>query len=57
LTDASISGSLVRRIAKELAMRDVILGMSLSLDGFLAGPNDENDWLSRSAPSLASTWQ
>ena len=26
-------------------MRDLILGMSMSLDGFVAGPNDENDWI------------
>ena len=26
-------------------MRELILGMSMSLDGFLAGPNDESDWI------------
>ena len=44
-TDVSISGWLVRRGVKEIEMRDLILGMSMSLDGFVAGPNDENDWI------------
>jgi len=25
-------------------MRNVVLGMNMSLDGFVAGPNDEMDW-------------
>jgi dihydrofolate reductase len=37
-------------------MRDVILGMSLSLDGFVAGPNDENDWIFQASTADSREW-
>jgi dihydrofolate reductase len=47
----SIFGALVRRFgrnaipSKEEAMRKVVLSTSISLDGFMGGPNGELDWL------------
>ena len=34
----------VRRLNKNPAMRKVILGVAVSLDGFIEGPNGEYDW-------------
>lgn len=38
-------------------MRDLILGMSMSLDGFVAGPNDENDWIFSTGSPDARAWK
>ena len=38
-------------------MRDLILGMSMSLDGFVAGPNDENDWIFSTGSPDAKAWK
>jgi dihydrofolate reductase len=38
-------------------MRDLILGMSMSLDGFIAGPNDENDWIFSTGSPDAKAWK
>jgi len=38
-------------------MRDVILGMSMSLDGFLAGPQDEADWIFATGSPDAKDWK
>jgi dihydrofolate reductase len=35
-------------------MRKVILSMNVSLDGFVAGPNDEMDWL---PPQRRRLWE
>jgi dihydrofolate reductase len=53
----SISGWLVRRGVKEIEMRDLILGMSMSLDGVVAGPNDENDWIFSSGSPDGKAWK
>jgi dihydrofolate reductase len=37
-------------------MRDVVLKMSLSADGFVGGPNGEIDWLFRSLDADATAW-
>jgi dihydrofolate reductase len=37
-------------------MRKLILKMSMSLDGFVAGPNGEIDWLFRSPDADAKAW-
>lgn len=37
-------------------MRKLILKMSMSLDGFVAGPNGEIDWLFRSPDDEARAW-
>lgn len=37
-------------------MRPLILKMSVSLDGFVAGPNGEIDWLFRSSDEGSSGW-
>ncbi len=37
-------------------MRKLVLKMSLSLDGFVAGPNGEVDWLFPSLDAGASAW-
>ena len=37
-------------------MRDVILGMSLSLDGFVAGPNDEAEWIFEASTADSRAW-
>jgi dihydrofolate reductase len=38
-------------------MRDVILGMSMSLDGFVAGPNDEHDWVFATGSPDGKAWK
>src|SRR4051794_31885732 len=38
-------------------MRDLILGMSMSLDGFLAGPNDESDWIFSTGSPDGKAWK
>ena len=38
-------------------MRDLILGMSMSLDGFVAGPNDENDWIFSTGSPDGKEWK
>jgi dihydrofolate reductase len=37
-------------------MRKLILKMSVSIDGFVAGPNREIDWIFRSTDDEATTW-
>lgn len=37
-------------------MRKLILKMSMSIDGFVAGPNGESDWLFRSPDEEAVAW-
>jgi dihydrofolate reductase len=57
-TDVSISGRLVRRLMKgDRKMRDLILGMSMSLDGFVAGPNNENDWILPTGSPDGKAWK
>jgi len=38
-------------------MRDLILGMSVSIDGFVAGPNDENDWIFSTGSPDGKAWK
>jgi dihydrofolate reductase len=38
-------------------MRDLILGMSMSLDGFVAGLNDQNDWMFSTGSPDAKAWK
>jgi len=38
-------------------MRDLILGMSMSLDGFVAGPNGENDWVFSTGSPDGKAWK
>lgn len=38
-------------------MRDLILGMSMSLDGFVAGPNGENDWVFATGSPDGKAWK
>jgi dihydrofolate reductase len=38
-------------------MRDLILGMSMSLDGFVAGPNNEIDWIFSTGSPDAKAWK
>ena len=37
-------------------MRKLIMKMSASLDGFVGGPNGENDWIFRSSDEESSAW-
>lgn len=37
-------------------MRELVLKMSVSLDGFVAGPHGEVDWIFRTAGSQSSEW-
>lgn len=37
-------------------MRRLVLKMSMSLDGFVGGPNGEIDWLIRSLDEGAAAW-
>lgn len=37
-------------------MRDLILKMSMSIDGFVGGPNGELDWIFRSMDAEATAW-
>jgi dihydrofolate reductase len=37
-------------------MRRLILKMSISLDGFVAGPNGESDWMHRSRDDGGRSW-
>lgn len=37
-------------------MRKLILKMSMSIDGFVAGPNGENDWSLRARDERAAAW-
>lgn len=37
-------------------MRKLILKMSMSLDGFVAGPNHEADWIFRTADAESTAW-
>ena len=36
--------------------RELILGMSVSIDGFVAGPNGENDWMIPSMSEAGRQW-
>ena len=38
-------------------MRDLILGMSMSLDGFVAGPYGENDWVFSTGSPDGKAWK
>ena len=38
-------------------MRDLILGMSMSLDGFVASANDQNDWIFSTGSPDAKAWK
>lgn len=38
-------------------MRDLILGMSMSLDGFLAAVNDQNDWVFSTGSPDGKAWK
>lgn len=38
-------------------MRKLILKMSLSIDGFVGGPNGELDWLFRSVDDASAAWE
>lgn len=38
-------------------MRDLILAMSMSLDGFVAGPNNENDWVFSTGSPDGKAWK
>ena len=38
-------------------MRDLILGMSMSLDGFVAGPNGETDWIFSTGGPDGKAWK
>jgi dihydrofolate reductase len=38
-------------------MRDLILGMSMSLDGFVASPSNENDWIFSTGSPDAKAWK
>lgn len=37
-------------------MRKLVLKMSISLDGFVSGPNGETDWIFRTADSDSTAW-
>jgi hypothetical protein len=37
-------------------MRQVILKMSVSVDGFVGGPNGEIDWIFKSMDGSATAW-
>jgi hypothetical protein len=37
-------------------MRKLVLKISMSLDGFVGGPNGEADWLFRTLDVAASAW-
>jgi len=37
-------------------MRKLIMKMSISLDGFVSGPNGEKDWVFRSSDEASRTW-
>src|SRR5215471_3293580 len=37
-------------------MRKLIMKMSISVDGFVAGPNGENDWVFRSSDETSRAW-
>ncbi|HEY3804015.1 MAG TPA: dihydrofolate reductase family protein [Kofleriaceae bacterium] len=37
-------------------MRELILKMSMSIDGFVSGPNGEADWMFRNADARSTAW-
>lgn len=37
-------------------MRKLIMRMNLSIDGFVSGPNGENDWVFRSSDETSRSW-
>jgi len=37
-------------------MRKLIMKMSISVDGFVGGPNGENDWIFKSSDETSRTW-
>src|SRR5262249_15408122 len=43
-------------VARGIAMRKLVLKMSLSSDGFVGGPNGEPHWLFRSMDAAATMW-
>jgi dihydrofolate reductase len=43
-------------VVKESRMRKLILKMSMSVDGFVAGPNGEIDWIFKSTDDAAVDW-
>lgn len=38
-------------------MRKLVLKMSMSLDGFVGGPNGESDWIFRTADDASNAWE
>jgi len=40
----------------EAVLRKLVLGMSISLDGFVAGPNGEADWIFRNRGADSTEW-
>jgi hypothetical protein len=40
----------------EAAMRKLVLKMSISLDGFVGGPNGEIDWIFRTVGGDSTEW-
>src|SRR4029079_9124510 len=41
---------------RRLHMRKLLLKMSMALDGFVAGPNGEQDWFFRTRDEVAAAW-
>ncbi|WP_431212634.1 hypothetical protein ACQ86N_44275 [Puia sp. P3] len=37
-------------------MRKLIMKMSISVDGFVSGPNNEKDWVFRSSDEQSRAW-
>src|SRR6476646_11867243 len=37
-------------------MRKLIMKMSMSIDGFVGGPNGENDWIFKSSDEASRAW-
>lgn len=38
-------------------MKKLILKMSVSVDGFVGGPNEESDWIFRTGSSESEKWE
>ena len=41
---------------KSIIMRKLMMKMSMSIDGFVGGPNGENDWVFRSSDETSRAW-
>jgi dihydrofolate reductase len=56
--DVSIHGRFPGRfiLCKKLAMRKLMLKMSVSVDGFVGGPNGETDWLLNTMDEGVVAW-